>query len=110
MRQGIQLDIEGKGAEARTAFQKEIDTASTPAAKANAERAMAMSWAFEGDCRKTLIVGVISRGCDDSGDQSPDWARGLGRGRVVGLKQVYCVLLVSINKEASERGLVVLPN
>jgi tetratricopeptide (TPR) repeat protein len=53
MRQGVQLDLEGKGAEARAAFQKEIDTASTPAGKANAERAMAMSWAFEGDCRKT---------------------------------------------------------
>jgi hypothetical protein len=47
MRQGIQLDLEGKGVEARTAFQKEIDTAVTPAAKANAQRAMAMSWAFD---------------------------------------------------------------
>jgi predicted Zn-dependent protease len=53
MRQGVQLDLDGKGAEARAAFQKEIDTAPTPAAKANAERAMAMSWAFEGNCRKT---------------------------------------------------------
>lgn len=53
MRQGIQLDLEGKGAEARAAFQKEIDTAPTPGAKANAERAIAMSWAFEGNCKKT---------------------------------------------------------
>ena len=52
MRQGIQLDLEDKGVEARAAFQKEIDTASTPAAKANAQRAMAMSWAFEGNCKK----------------------------------------------------------
>lgn len=53
MRQGIQLDLQDKGVEARAAFQKEIDTASTPAAKANAQRAMAMSWAFEGNCKKT---------------------------------------------------------
>ena len=51
--QASQLDIEGKGAEARELFQKAIDSASTPAAKANAERAMAMSWAFEGNCGKT---------------------------------------------------------
>src|SRR6476620_1507111 len=53
MRQGIQLDLDGKGPEARAAFQREIDTASTPAARANVQRAMAMSWAFEGDCKKT---------------------------------------------------------
>lgn len=62
MRQGIQLDLDGKGPEARAVFQKEIDTASTPAAKANAQRAMAMSWAFEGNCKKTaqyedLVIG-----------------------------------------------------
>jgi FKBP-type peptidyl-prolyl cis-trans isomerase/uncharacterized damage-inducible protein DinB len=51
--QGVQLDLEGKGAEARVAFQKAIDEAGTPAAKANAQRAMAMSWAFEGNCKKT---------------------------------------------------------
>ena len=53
IRQGSQLDLEGKGAEARVVFQKAIDSAATPAAKASAERAMAMSWAFEGNCRKT---------------------------------------------------------
>lgn len=53
MRQGTQLDFEGKGTEARVLFQKEIETAATPAAKANAHRAMAMSWAFEGNCSKT---------------------------------------------------------
>jgi hypothetical protein len=49
IRQGVQLDLEGKGTEARVFFQKAIDTAATPSAKANAERAMAMSWAFEGN-------------------------------------------------------------
>ncbi len=53
MRQATQLDLQGKGAEARALFQKEIDSAATPAAKANAQRAMAMSWAFEGNCKKT---------------------------------------------------------
>jgi tetratricopeptide (TPR) repeat protein len=53
IRQGSQLDIEGKGVEARTIFQKAIDSAPTPAAKANAQRAVAMSWAFEGNCQKT---------------------------------------------------------
>jgi tetratricopeptide (TPR) repeat protein len=53
IRQGTQLDHEGKGAEARAVFQKAIDSAPTPAAKANAQRAMAMSWAFSGDCKKT---------------------------------------------------------
>jgi tetratricopeptide (TPR) repeat protein len=53
IRQAVQLDLAGKGAEAREILQKAIDMAATPAAKANAERAMAMSWAFEGDCKKT---------------------------------------------------------
>jgi tetratricopeptide (TPR) repeat protein len=53
IRQGTQLDFEGKGEQARAIFQKAIDTAPDPAAKANAQRAMAMSWAFEGNCKKT---------------------------------------------------------
>ncbi len=52
-REAVQLDLEGKGAEARQLLQKSIDSASTPVAKANAERAMAISWGFEGNCRKT---------------------------------------------------------
>jgi tetratricopeptide (TPR) repeat protein len=53
IRQGTQLDLQGKSAEARVVFQKAIDSAPTPAAEANAQRAMAMSWAFDGDCKKT---------------------------------------------------------
>lgn len=48
---GNQLDLEGKGAEARAQFQKAIDSAANAQAKANAERSMAMSYAFEGDCK-----------------------------------------------------------
>jgi len=53
LRQASQLDVEGKYAEARALFQKEIDTATSARAKANAQRAMAMSYAFEGNCQKT---------------------------------------------------------
>src|SRR4051812_4315861 len=48
---GTLLDLMGKSAEARKYFQRVIDTASDAAARANAHRAMAMSYAFEGDCR-----------------------------------------------------------
>ncbi len=51
---GSVLDLMGKGAEARRYFQKAIDSAPNAQAKANAERAMAMSYAFEGDCANTL--------------------------------------------------------
>jgi tetratricopeptide (TPR) repeat protein len=53
IRQGTELDLEGKGEQARTIFQKAIDTAPDAASKANAQRAMAMSWAFEGNCKRT---------------------------------------------------------
>jgi tetratricopeptide (TPR) repeat protein len=51
---GIVLDLMGKGAEARKYFQKAIDTAPDAPARTTAERAMAMSYAFEGDCRNTV--------------------------------------------------------
>jgi len=53
IREGAQLDLDGKTAEAKSMFQKAIDTAAGPAARAGAQRAMAMSWAFEGNCAKT---------------------------------------------------------
>lgn len=43
------LDVLGATAEARQVFQKRIDGAPDPAAKAAAQRAMAMSYAFDGD-------------------------------------------------------------
>ncbi|MBZ5725579.1 MAG: hypothetical protein LAP87_11330 [Acidobacteriia bacterium] len=51
---GVVLDLMGKGAEARKYFEKAIAAAATPQAKAGAERDMAMSYAFEGDCRNTV--------------------------------------------------------
>jgi hypothetical protein len=41
IRQGVQLDLDGKGAEARAVFQKAIEGTASPAAKANAQRAIA---------------------------------------------------------------------
>ncbi|HUN61172.1 MAG TPA: tetratricopeptide repeat protein [Candidatus Sulfotelmatobacter sp.] len=51
---GSVLDLMGKGEEARKYFQKAIDTADTGEHKAMAERAVAMSYAFEGNCGKTI--------------------------------------------------------
>jgi tetratricopeptide (TPR) repeat protein len=48
------LDTQGRSAEARAAFQRMVDTAKTPAAKAAAQRRMAMSYAFEGDCANAV--------------------------------------------------------
>src|SRR5437867_7133285 len=53
-REAARLDGEGKTAEARVIFQKLIDEAGDPAAKANAQRAMAMSYAFGGDCANAV--------------------------------------------------------
>lgn len=51
---GDTLDLQGKGAEARVWYQKQADGGATPAANAAAQRSTAMSWAFEGNCAKTL--------------------------------------------------------
>lgn len=54
MREATRLDLDGKTSQARAVFQKMIDTAATPASKAAAQRAMAMSYAFDGDCANTV--------------------------------------------------------
>jgi tetratricopeptide (TPR) repeat protein len=46
-------DLAGKYAEARELYQQAIAQAATPAAKSAAERQLAMSYAFEGDCKNT---------------------------------------------------------
>ena len=51
---GDVLDLMGKGEEARKYFQKVIDVAEKPEQKVSANRAMALSYAFEGSCRKTV--------------------------------------------------------
>jgi len=53
LRQAQRLDVDAKHAEARAIFQKLIDNAPDPAAKAVAQRRMAMSHGFEGHCAET---------------------------------------------------------
>ena len=54
MREASRLDTEGRTKEARVLFQRMIDSAAEPSAKAAAQRAMAMSYAFDGDCANTV--------------------------------------------------------
>lgn len=86
---GSVLDLLGRGEEARKYFDKAINTAENPDQKTAAQRAMAMSYAFEGNCRKTIeyerqtfeyyagakdffrqgeIADEAARVCIDSGD------------------------------------------
>jgi tetratricopeptide (TPR) repeat protein len=86
---GSVLDLMGKGEQARKYFSKAIEVADTPEHKAGAERAMAMSYAFAGNCDKTIqyekqvfhyygsvknfyqqgeIADEAARVCIDSGD------------------------------------------
>lgn len=51
---GSVLDALGRSEEARKYFQKAIDVAEKAEQKASANRAMAMSYAFEGSCKKTI--------------------------------------------------------
>ena len=53
MQQAIRLDLEGATAQARAIFQRLADSAADPAARAAAERAIAISYAFDGDCPNT---------------------------------------------------------
>lgn len=53
-RQAVQLDIEGATAQARVLFQRLIDSAPDATARAAAQRRMAMSFAFDGDCVNTV--------------------------------------------------------
>jgi tetratricopeptide (TPR) repeat protein len=86
---GSVLDLVGQGEEARQYFGKAMQVADTPEHKAMAQRAMAMSYAFEGNCKKTIqyeqlvfnyygsvkdffrqgeIANEAARVCIDSGD------------------------------------------
>ncbi|MGE5803070.1 MAG: hypothetical protein ACM358_12530 [Gemmatimonadota bacterium] len=54
LRQAAQLDLDGNTAQARRIFQTLIDSAANPAARARAQRAMAISYAFDRDCANAL--------------------------------------------------------
>jgi tetratricopeptide (TPR) repeat protein len=51
---GNLLDLMGQSSEAHAQFARAIELATTPDAKAPQQRAMAMSYAFAGDCRNTV--------------------------------------------------------
>jgi tetratricopeptide (TPR) repeat protein len=86
---GSVLDLMGQGKEAREYLAKAIQAADTPELKALAQRAMAISYAFEGNCKRTFgyeqlvfdyygsvknffqqgeIADEAARVCIDSGD------------------------------------------
>ncbi len=54
IRNASRLDVQGQHAAARAIFQALIDGAATPAARAVAQRRMAISHAFEGHCSETV--------------------------------------------------------
>lgn len=54
----VVLDLMGRTEEARTYLRKAIDGASNPFEKINAERVMAVSWAFSGKCDEVVAHQV----------------------------------------------------
>jgi tetratricopeptide (TPR) repeat protein len=54
LRDAARLDLEGRTAEAKRLLQAAMDSLADPAARAGAWRAMAMSYAFDGDCAGTV--------------------------------------------------------
>ena len=105
---GNVLDLLGQGDEARQYFAKAIQVADTPEHKAMAQWAMAMSYAFEGNCKKTVqheqlvfnyygsvkdffrqgeTANEAARVCIDSGDLEAayDWYK---TGYETGLKEL----------------------
>jgi tetratricopeptide (TPR) repeat protein len=113
MQAATMLDTLGQTAEAKKVIQRNIDAAPDPAQKASAQRAMAMSYAFDGDCRNTVkfeqmviaywvtreeaepqnafyqegeMANEAARVCIDSGDleQAELWYR---QGTELGLKE-----------------------
>jgi tetratricopeptide (TPR) repeat protein len=104
---GSVLDMMGKGEDARKYFSKVIDLAETPEDKASAKRAMAMSYAFEGNCSKAIeyeqqvfdfyggvknfvqqggIADEAARVCLDSGDLDTAY-KWYQKGHDAGLKE-----------------------
>jgi tetratricopeptide (TPR) repeat protein len=108
IRVGVQLDLMGRYAEARTHFEKALAMPLTPALEANALRSMAMSYAFENNCKGAVpyesglyhrfltkdkdfymageIANELARVCIEAGDYATAeaWYR---RGHEVGLQE-----------------------
>jgi tetratricopeptide (TPR) repeat protein len=108
IRVGVQLDLMGRYAEARTHFEKALAMPLTPALEANALRSMAISYAFESNCKGAIpyesrlyeryltkdkdfymageIANELARVCIEAGDYdtAEAWYR---RGYEAGLKE-----------------------
>jgi len=69
---GVVLDLLGRTKEAKTYFHRAIELAETPAAKANARRALAMSYAFDNDCANTTKYEELAA---DYWASVPDYVR-----------------------------------
>ena len=69
---GVVLDLLGRTKEAKAYFNRAIELADTPAAKANARRALAMSYAFDNDCAN---VAKIEEAIADYWASVPDHVR-----------------------------------
>ncbi len=54
LREARQLDLQGSTTQARAILRQMIDSVTDPAVKAAAQRTMAMSYAFDGDCANTV--------------------------------------------------------
>lgn len=66
-------DLAGNFKEARDLYRQAIDQAASPAAKSAAERQLAMSYAFEGDCKNTAkyedLAAAYYRDTPDAADR-----------------------------------------
>ncbi|HLJ72959.1 MAG TPA: tetratricopeptide repeat protein [Thermoanaerobaculia bacterium] len=69
---GVVLDLLGRTKEAKVHFDRAIEHADTPAAKANAQRALAMSFAFDNDCANAAKYDELAA---DYYASVPDWFR-----------------------------------
>jgi len=69
---GVVLDLLGRTKEARAYFNTNIEHAVSPAAKANAQRALAMSYAFDNDCMNAAKVEELAA---DYWASVPDFVR-----------------------------------
>jgi Flp pilus assembly protein TadD len=69
---GTAFDLMGKSPEAQKYFQQAIDLAATPASKSAAQRAMAMSFAFEGDCKNTAKYEDLASEYFRTAQDAPD--------------------------------------
>jgi tetratricopeptide (TPR) repeat protein len=82
VQQGNALDLQGKYQDARAHFKRAIETAASPEAKSRATRALAVSYAFESNCKDAVAVegplydtALASKAFNDAGELANELAR-----------------------------------